>query len=113
MIICKSAFALAPPDGCNADSYLVAPNASDPNGYMTVVFYSQGAVACVSNYPTDPVWSPYIYGVGLTPLADQTEIKKQDLIDFQTNLSSIISFFAGVLAITAFIMGTRGGGGGA
>jgi hypothetical protein len=39
------------------------------------------------------------------------DVSPSDLTDFTSNLSQIVSFFGGVLAIMAFIMGTHGGGG--
>lgn len=43
------------------------------------------------------------------PVAAHAELAPADLELFSLNLSAIISFFAGCLAIMAFIMGVNGG----
>lgn len=45
----------------------------------------------------------------IMPVAAHAELSPADLELFSLNLSSIISFFAGCLAIMAFIMGVDGG----
>ena len=43
------------------------------------------------------------------PAVVYAELAPSDLLNFTTNLSSIISFFAGCLAIIAFVFGVSGG----
>jgi len=47
----------------------------------------------------------------LFPAVVYAELQPSDLLNFTTNLSSIISFFAGCLAIIAFVFGVNGGKG--
>jgi Na+/proline symporter len=47
----------------------------------------------------------------LCPVVSYAEVSPQDLLSFSTNLSSIVSFFAGCLAIIAFVFGVNGGKG--
>jgi hypothetical protein len=47
--------------------------------------------------------------VGVPPPDPGGTVSPQDLIDLTSNLSKIISFFAGCLAIMGFIMGVNGG----
>jgi Na+/proline symporter len=47
----------------------------------------------------------------LFPAVVYAELSPSDLLNFTTNLSSIISFFAGCLAIIAFVFGVNGGKG--
>jgi len=47
----------------------------------------------------------------LFPAVAYAELQPSDLLSFTNNLSSIISFFAGCLAILAFIFGVNGGKG--
>ena len=47
----------------------------------------------------------------LFPVVAYAELQPSDLLSFTTNLSSIISFFAGCLSIIAFVLGVNGGKG--
>jgi len=100
----NKAEAITPPDGCTADGYLTRDNGL---GTITIDYYQGKNFSCSENLSKNYLGST-IQRAPLTAITDYTELS-EILNNFQLGFSSIISFFAGVLAIMGFILGVNGG----
>lgn len=96
--------AFTPPAGCTADAYLTRNN-----GFGTITIdYFKGSTYSCSETLSKTYEGVTIQAAPLTSLPKNMETINEE---FTLNLSQIVSFFAGVLAITAFCMGVNGGRG--
>jgi hypothetical protein len=100
----NNAYAITPPAGCTADGYLTRDNGF---GTITIDYYQGKNFACTENLSKNYLGST-IQRAPLTAITDYSELS-EILDNFKNNFSSIISFFAGTLAIISFIMGVNGG----
>lgn len=105
-LLCESQ-AITPPDGCVADSYLTYDNGSG----SIIADYYQGNIYSCSQALSKNYLGITIENAPLSSIFDDTVFQEltEKIDSFQLNLSSIISFFAGVLSICAFVMGVNGG----
>ena len=82
--------AWVPPAGCVADSWVMVKNMS--NNYSDIVFFVNNVAVCS-------------YSIGGSSGYEMTTAGKVDT----NEMSTTVSFFAGLLALTAFIAGVNGG----
>ena len=87
------------PVGCKYDSWIMTNDSiTQGEGGIYITFFNENEVACYSQL-VNIDGSPLLLNGGQTIVASE----------FKDSTSLVASFFAGLLAITAFVVGVNGG----